>query len=99
DAFKHQDFELMGKTAEKHALYMHQIIEKSGITFLNDVSHEIIQLTQSLRKKGYQVYATMDAGANVKIITQTKYVQEVLPYYEKYGLVVTCNQGNGAHLL
>ncbi|HLT00033.1 MAG TPA: diphosphomevalonate decarboxylase, partial [Acholeplasma sp.] len=81
-AIQIKDFVKVGITAETHAELMHQLIENTGNTYLTDVSREIIELTKWLRTQGYLVYATMDAGPNVKIILRKDSIKDVISYYE-----------------
>lgn len=99
DALNNDDFIGLGLIAEEHALLMHNYIEKTGINYLNNSSHKIINLTRELREKGFEVFATMDAGANVKIITKQDVVKDVLPYYEKITKVVVCGKGEGIKII
>ncbi|WP_162150586.1 diphosphomevalonate decarboxylase [Acholeplasma equifetale] len=97
--FINQDFNIIGTTLESHAIKMHELIEKTGITYLTDKSREIIQYTHALREKGYPVYVSMDAGPNVKIFTKKSSIKDVLPLYQKITEVVVCNKGKGAYLI
>ncbi|MBN3490464.1 diphosphomevalonate decarboxylase [Acholeplasma equirhinis] len=98
-AINQVDFEAMGKTAELHATLMHELISKTGVKYLNETSHEILDLTKWLRSQGHKVYATMDAGPNVKIIVKKENIKDVISYYEKICHVVVCYEGKGVHLL
>ena len=89
------DFNRIGQIAESHASLMHYIIQETGVSYLTDLSFKIIDLTEKLRTKGYPVYATMDAGANVKILTKKSYVNQVLSRYKKLSKVVVSYSGMG----
>lgn len=95
DALDKHNFSRLGKVAESNALLMHDVINRAGINYLNASSQALIELTQDLRKKGYPVYATMDAGPNVKVMTLSSYVEEVLPHYEKLTKVYIAKPGSG----
>ncbi len=70
EALKQGDFSMLGEIAERNAAYMHHTMEKATppIIYLTEASHAIIEIVRSLRAKGIEAYATMDAGPNVKII-------------------------------
>lgn len=99
ESFNESDFDKLGTLAESHALLMHWTMHQTGVDYLNKLSFEVIELTENLRKKGIPVYATMDAGPNVKIITKKEYIKEVLPLYEQLTQVTVCYAGEGAILL
>lgn len=73
DAIAHNDLELVGEIAENNALQMHSLnfSAKPGFTYFNGETIRILQIVQNLRKQGILAYATMDAGPNVKIISQS----------------------------
>ena len=68
------DFEAVGTLAENNALQMHSInlSAQPGFTYFNGSTLEILALIQELRKTNVLAFATMDAGPNVKIISQSK---------------------------
>lgn len=99
DAFEQNDFDKYGLIAELNALQMHRVMQLSGIVYLQEKSIDIIELTGELRKKGYPVYATIDAGPNVKILTKKEFVKDVLPIYEAYTSVIVSQKGEGVKLI
>lgn len=98
-AFINLDYKKVGIISEKHALLMHEVINQTGINYLNETSHKIINLTKDLRKKGYFVYVTIDAGPNVKIITNKETAKLVLPYYAEIVESIICKKGNGVMVI
>lgn|SRR5690554_199198 len=94
-AIINNDFESMGAIAESHASLMHYIIQETGVTYLTDQSFKVMDLTEKIRNEGIPVYYTMDAGANVKILTKKAYVDKVLSRYEKLSKVVVSYSGTG----
>jgi diphosphomevalonate decarboxylase len=76
-ALTHKDFTLLGKTAEKNCLKMHNTMHtsKPPIIYQNPTTLIIMKKVRELRHKGIECYFTMDAGPQVKIITQDKNVK------------------------
>ncbi|KRN33580.1 diphosphomevalonate decarboxylase [Weissella halotolerans] len=72
-AIFNQDLATLGCLAEENALAMHALNPTATppFTYLTTQSWAVIRLAQTLRNnKGIPVYATMDAGPNVKLISQ-----------------------------
>lgn len=65
-----QDFETLGQTAEANALTMHATMQaaRPALTYLTAQSWQIIERLQLARREGLQAFATIDAGANIKLI-------------------------------
>ena len=61
----------VGVIMERNSDRLHAIMKESqpSIVYQTDVSHSLLLLVQTMRKKGIFAYATMDAGPNVKILT------------------------------
>lgn len=95
DAIIEDDFDRIGGISESHASLMHYIIQETGVSYLTDASFKVMDLTEKIRNEGIPVYYTMDAGANVKILTKKKYVDQVLPRYEKLSKVIVSYAGMG----
>ena len=70
DAIKSKDFNLLGKTAEHNALTMHatMIATWPPIVYWQPESVKAMQTVWQLREQGIQVYFTMDAGPNLKLL-------------------------------
>jgi diphosphomevalonate decarboxylase len=84
-AIERFDFEQLGEIAEANALAMHatMMAARPAIQYLAPESFAILDEVRQLRANGTPVYATMDAGPNVKLIfTQdaTKSVANVFPH-------------------
>ncbi|MDF3128507.1 diphosphomevalonate decarboxylase [Kiritimatiellaeota bacterium B1221] len=65
-----KDFECLGKTAEQNAMAMHatMIAAWPPILYWKPESIRTLHRVQQLRAEGVAVYATMDAGPNVKLV-------------------------------
>lgn len=66
------DLETIGEIAEQNALQMHALNTTATppFNYLTDVTWEVLDTVHELRAKGIPVYATMDAGPNVKLISR-----------------------------
>ncbi|GAB6070798.1 hypothetical protein JCM30760_18950 [Thiomicrorhabdus hydrogeniphila] len=69
-AIKNKDFSLLGKTAEHNALSMHatMIATWPPILYWQPNSVKAMQTVWQLREQGVEVYFTMDAGPNLKLL-------------------------------
>ncbi len=65
-----QDFSALGKTAERNALTMHATMMAAWppLIYLRPETLEQIHKVQRLRAEGLQVYLTIDAGPNIKLL-------------------------------
>lgn len=79
-AIKAHDLTAIGELAETDALMMHATNATSvpPFNYLTDTSWTIITIAQKLREQGVPVYATMDAGPNVKLISQPSDTDTIL---------------------
>mgnify|MGYP001094063653 CR=1 FL=1 len=69
-AIANQDFTLLGKTAENNALSMHATMMATWppIVYWQPESVAAMQQIWQLRQQGVEVYFTMDAGPNLKLL-------------------------------
>lgn len=69
-AIEQRDFELLGRTAEHNALSMHatMIATWPPIVYWQPESVAAMHKVWALREQGVQVYFTMDAGPNLKLL-------------------------------
>ena len=88
-AIRVRDFELLGRTMEHNALKMHGMIMASrpGIIYWNSGTLEVISCVTKMRQAGVNVYFTIDAGANVKVLCQPSDEIKLLNELEKLDLV------------
>ncbi|CAH0417102.1 diphosphomevalonate decarboxylase [Periweissella fabaria] len=84
-AIANNDFQTLGELAEHNALQMHSLnfTAKPAFTYFNGDTLNILNLVQNLRHQGIQAYATMDAGPNVKIISQSTATQVICEAIKK----------------
>lgn len=70
DAIAAHDFSVLGKTAERNALAMHATMLAAWppLLYLQPESIEQIHRIQRVRAEGLEVYLTIDAGPNIKLL-------------------------------
>lgn len=103
-AIKDKDIESLGKIAEHSALKMHatMMATKPQIIYLQEESLAVMRLVESLRNQGLKCYYTMDAGPNVKIITNSKYKDQIIAELEKIvesDKIIYCGVGPDVEIL
>ena len=74
EAISAHDLTTIGELAESNALQMHatNATAQPPFNYLTDLSWTVINVAAQLREQGIPVYATMDAGPNVKLISDPK---------------------------
>lgn len=93
-AIDQQDINRLGSVAEANALKMHatNLGAKPPFTYWNDKSMIAMDQVRSLRKQGFSVYFTMDAGPNVKLIGKASELEairnQLLSQYSKDQLII-----------
>ena len=70
-AIKNRDLDQIGKIAEFSALKMHATMMATdpSVIYLQDICLKIIERIKELRNQGVLAYFTIDAGPNIKVIT------------------------------
>lgn len=78
-AIKANDFSKLGSLAELNACEMHAInlTAQPGFTYFEPATIKAIQVIADLRKIGIECYFTIDAGPNIKILSQLKNVKDI----------------------
>ena len=71
---KAKDLLGLGKVAEENCDFMHKVINSSvpSITYKNRMTEMCIETVKQLRDSGHQLFYTVDAGPQVKIICEQK---------------------------
>jgi diphosphomevalonate decarboxylase len=74
DALRKKDFEKLGEIAEFSCFKMHGLALSANpaILYWNEDTVKLIHQIRHLRKQGHQIYLTMDAGPQVKVLCQAK---------------------------
>lgn len=103
-AIKKQDIVKVGEIAERSALKMHALNLSANppFNYWSPESIEAMRMVSELRKQGYPVYLTMDAGPNVKLICKASQMEELteklLQTFHKEQLVMA-KPGPGIQIL
>ncbi|WP_027825604.1 diphosphomevalonate decarboxylase [Lactobacillus psittaci] len=78
-AIENNDFTSLGELAEQNASQMHAVnlACETPFTYFEPETVALIHLVQDLRKQGLECYYTIDAGPNVKILTELRNSKEI----------------------
>lgn len=99
-AIQQHDLVKLGELAEANALQMHAMNATSvpPFNYLTDKSWQVIMIAQELRNQGIPVYATMDAGPNVKLISRpedTSIIKKALTDVVTSSQIIIASPGPG----
>jgi diphosphomevalonate decarboxylase len=102
-AIENKDFQKMGELTENSCLKMHAVMlsTKPGLIYWNNVTIDVMHLTDQLRHESIPVYFTIDAGPQVKLITLPEYQSKILDALKTFPdikNVIVSRLGPGAHL-
>lgn len=80
NAIRNKDFSTMGQIAENNAMKMHATMLGANppIMYFEELSIRAINKVKELRENGFDVYYTMDAGPNVKILCRESDSEKLL---------------------
>ncbi len=89
-AIAEQDFALLGSTAEQNAMAMHATMLASWPPLLYWLPESVaaLQTVWKLREAGVPVYATMDAGPNVKLLFEQQSTELVQAAFTNLTVIV-----------
>ncbi|WP_052863024.1 diphosphomevalonate decarboxylase [Streptomyces niger] len=70
DALRAGDVQAVGEIAERNAMGMHAAMEAAvpPVVYRTSASHHVLRQVRRLRAAGERMWATMDAGPNVKVL-------------------------------
>lgn len=79
-----KDFEKLGETAEANALAMHatMLAARPALIYLQPQSWQILNHVHKARQDGHMIFATIDAGPNIKLIflsPEEEFVKKAFP--------------------
>lgn len=97
-ALQQHRFAAVGKLAQQSCLRMHASLLAAGQWYLQAESLTAMNRVQSLQDSGVDVYFTMDAGPNVKLLCEAKDVDLLLAQFSDFTAVV-CRPGEGVKSL
>lgn len=71
EAIRCRDLEKLGEVVERNALGMHETMRWAtpSVNYLTDKTRVVLEAVKNMRDCGWPVWATMDAGPNVKVLT------------------------------
>ncbi|MFT8702260.1 MAG: diphosphomevalonate decarboxylase [Oenococcus oeni] len=96
-AISDHDLEKIGLIAETNSASMHELNRTAKIPFdyFTENTREIIAEVDQLYKKGILAFATVDAGPNVKVITNSEYQEKIINVLKEYGEILVQKPGRG----
>lgn len=80
EAIRVADIEKLGEIVERNALGMHETMHKAAppVNYFTDKTYAVLNAVKDMRECGWPVWATMDAGPNVKVLTVGDEVDRVM---------------------
>ncbi|NYV28150.1 diphosphomevalonate decarboxylase [Streptobacillus felis] len=88
------DFVKVGNIMEKNTIIMHNTTFRSNplFSFLNEETYSVIKTIKRIRMRGINVFTTMDAGPNVKVLYLKEDEEKVLEALKEYfeGKILLC---------
>ena len=102
-ALRRGDLRAVGETAERNALGMHatMLAARPAVRYFSPATLGVLDGVLRLRADGVPAYATMDAGANVKVLCRpadADRVAEAVRHAAPGCSVFTARRGPGARL-
>jgi len=82
-AIAHKNFQCLGKISEANALMMHATMfaARPAVCYWQPQTLAILQQVWQARADGLALYATIDAGPNIKLLFQTQNASAVAEYF------------------
>lgn len=84
-AIRTHDFDLLGSTSELNAMRMHALTLSSdpAFTYFNGQTIELLEKVKELRANNVNCYATVDAGPNIKVLCQSKDLNQIITVFSQ----------------
>jgi diphosphomevalonate decarboxylase len=85
EALHHDQFDIVGKIMASNALLMHATTMTSNppFTYLTIETYNVLNVVASMQASGIKVYATMDAGPNVKLLYKKEDESSIISHLHK----------------
>jgi diphosphomevalonate decarboxylase len=104
NAILEKDFMKLADFSMKSTVKMHAVMMTSNppLFYWNHKTYEIIELVQDLYNNGENVFFTIDAGPQVKIVTTEGNAPQILNELKQINQIdeiYVCNLGNGAEII
>ncbi|KCV81753.1 diphosphomevalonate decarboxylase [Actibacterium atlanticum] len=89
NAVQDQNFQTLGQLAEANALAMHatMLAARPALSYLKPESWQVLETLWTARHEGLAAFATMDAGANVKLILEASSAADVKAIFPQSRLI------------
>ncbi|MEM9708020.1 MAG: diphosphomevalonate decarboxylase [Pseudomonadota bacterium] len=89
-----KDFERLGEVAEANALAMHatMLAARPRLSYLKPASWAVLERVWAARNEGRTIFATMDAGANVKLIFLEDEAEEMAARFPEAQIIAPFDQ-------
>lgn len=104
-AISTKNFKHLGEVIEENGLRMHatNLGAQPPFTYLVPDSYKVMDIVHQCRKEGYPCYFTMDAGPNVKILTEKKnkdnVMKALLNTFNKDQVIASDIKNNGIEII
>ncbi len=104
EAIRSKNFQTLGEIAEYDALLMHatMMTTRPPLLYWSPATVGVMKVVEKMRDEGVPVYFTIDAGANVHVLTlaaQIKKVESTLRSTDGVQKVLHCRPGEAAHII
>ncbi|MEM9601602.1 MAG: diphosphomevalonate decarboxylase [Pseudomonadota bacterium] len=88
-----RDASALGPLVEANALAMHATMQSArpALTYLTSTSWSVLERLWQARRDGLEAYATMDAGANVKLVFEADATDAVLEAFPTADIIAPFN--------
>ena len=88
-AIRHKDIKDLGEASEQNAMAMHatMLACKPSIMYWQPETVKTLQLVWDLRQAGHMIYATMDAGPNIKLLFPDAEKRVVLENFQQAEII------------
>ena len=102
EAIADRDFSHIGRLAQQNALDMHalNLTARPGFTYIQAGTLKAMRIVRDLNAEGVECYFTLDAGANLKILTRSSMTSMVRTRFAEempQATVATFGFGRAAH--
>ena len=102
-AINMKNFDLLGEVSEDSCKKMHKVMEtsKPPLIYRNSTTHLCIQKIEEMKVNGIDIFYTIDAGPQVKIICKDQHTDQVISEMESIPNIqdiIEVNIGQGARL-
>lgn len=99
-ALENKDFKALGEALEREMFVFHStaMTSQPSLLYWSPKTIEVLKQVRQLRQGGLEVYATLDAGPNVHLITPTGQAEKLVSYVKNLKLVnkiYHCRIGEG----